>query len=184
MGASAPPGMAIHCSQSVLSGPWDTLIVPTSTYFSTPAIRKGRISADVIVHGPAHLFRSSWLAGARDFLREPWAPEELFLRLRGARPSSILWEMSGRPCRLDGRYLTSDSDARIRLSTAEAGVLRVLVQRRGLPVSRAILAWESQCAEGRVVDTLVGRIRAKLARIIGLDTATILSVRGVGYRLP
>jgi DNA-binding response OmpR family regulator len=70
------------------------------------------------------------------------------------------------------------------LSAAEAGILRLLVQRQGTPVSRAVLGWGATCAEGRVVDTLVGRIRAKIRTLTRSEANPVVAVRGLGYRLP
>lgn len=134
------------------------------------------------MYGPAHLFRGAWLAGVNDYLKEPWSPDELFLRLRGPAPAWLEWQASGMACRMEGLQLVRGAEG-VTLSGSEAAVLRVLVQRRGTPVSRAILGWVAGCSEGRVIDTLVARLRKKL-EAVGADDHGLVAVRGLGYRLP
>jgi DNA-binding response OmpR family regulator len=156
--------------------------VPAAHYFAEATLRRGPESVNVFVYGPPHLFRVAWLAGARDYLRDPWTVEELYLRLRGPCPPSVEWALQGRTFRLEGRYLAESEGGKARLSQAEAELLRLLVQRRGTAVSRAVLGWCAACSEGRVVDTLVGRVRRKLS-LLGAQES-VISVRGLGYRLP
>lgn len=158
------------------------MVVPAAAFFSTPELRRGAASFDVLVHGPAHLFRPAWLAGARDYLRAPWSADELFLRLRGPSPSWMEWDASGQVCRMEGSRLSRGTEV-VTLSGSEVALLRILVQRRGTPVSRAILGWVAGCSEGRVIDTLVGRIRKKLQKL-GAGDQGLVAVRGLGYRLP
>ena len=156
-------------------------MVPAALFFSTPTLRQ-TAAFPVLVYGPDYLFRSAWLSGAWDYLREPWTSEELFLRLRGCAPSVVQWTVAGRICRLEGRKLVAE-DSGVRLSAAEAELLRLLALRRGSVVSRTVLAWAAGCLEGRVVDTLIGRLRTKMERL-GLPRDLIASARGLGYRLP
>ncbi len=84
------------------------------------------------MYGPAHLLRKAWLSGARDYLKEPWHPDELFLRVRGPMPSSIKWDWGNGTLHLQGTRLRSKADSpMVRLTRAEADLLRVLVQRAG-----------------------------------------------------
>ena len=130
------------------------------------------------------LFRASWLSGAQEYLREPWLPDELFLRLRGPRPAFVEWTWRDRWLRLEGCSLTTDGGLRVKLSPTEAELLRILVQRRGTAVSRGILGWAASCSSGRVVDTLIARLRRKLQDLIGVEDDPVPGVRGLGYRLP
>jgi len=121
------------------------------------------------------------LAGVSDYLREPWTPDELFLRLTGPRLNNVVWTSGGQTLTLEGQSLEVDGGRTQRLTAAEAELLRLLVQRRGLAVSRAVLGWGAHCSPGRGVDTLMGRLRIKLRQ---LNTEGPVSVRGLGYRLP
>lgn len=159
------------------------MVVPAALFFSSPAMRKGPQASNILVYGPAHLFRSAWLAGARDYLRDPWTVEELYLRLRGPAPSFVGWSSGSQSFHLEGRRLAAESGVAVQLSSAEAALLRILVQRRGSPVSRATMAWAAGCSEGRVIDTLIGRLRQKF-RLLGMGPDPLISVRGLGYRLP
>ena len=137
----------------------------------------------VLVYGPAYLMRAVWLSGAVDYLKEPWDPEELFLRLRGPRTPAVVWAVRHQELRLEGAALTVDGRD-VELSGAEAELLRLLVKRRGTPVPRRILAWVAGCNESRVVDTLVARIRKKIRHALGTPGRYIVAVRGVGYSFP
>lgn len=127
--------------------------------------------------------RAAWLAGATDYLKEPWAPEELFLRLRGPRAAVVNWSYRRKTLTLEGTEIRADGTV-VTLTTAESEVLRILVERRGSAVPRRVLAWAAGCSEGRVVDTLVGRIRAKLRQATQAPGRHIAAVRGVGYQFP
>ena len=171
------------CAPSFFPGPWDAVVVPVSAFFSTPLLRQGK-GMDLIVYGPAHLLRKSWLSGVRDYLKEPWLPDELFLRLRGPLPTSLKWSWGERLLSLNAMTVAADTGFQIKLSRTEADILRLLVQRQGVTVSRNVLSWAAECSSGRVVDTLVARLRRKLQSVTGLQDDPIPSVRGLGYRLP
>jgi len=161
------------------------VILPASEFFSTAQLRKNPPALDLVVYGPAHLFRKAWLSGVRDYLRDPWLPEELFLRVRGPLPSSLKWDWGEYNLSLRGTKLIEDSSSKeIRLSRAEADLLRVLAQRQGQAVSRNLLAWAAQCSEGRVIDTLMARLRKKIQAISSVEDDPVPSIRGFGYRLP
>jgi len=171
----------VTCAPSFFPGDWDAIVVPASHFFSDPALRH---TVNFVVYGPAHLFRVAWLAGALDYLKEPWQPEELFLRLRGPRPPFLEWPWMGRMFRLEGILLSLEGGPVAKLTPTEAELLRILVQRRGTAVSREILGWAASCSQGRVVDTLMVRLRHKIQTLTGVESDPIPGVRGLGYRLP
>lgn len=156
-------------------------MVPVTHFFAIPNLRKRMC---LVVYGPQYLFRSAWIAGAQEYLKEPWEPEELFLRLEGPRPPFVEWKTQGCTLRLEELTVTREGGPKVALSSAEAEFLRVLVQRRGVAVSRPVLGWAASCSSGRVVDTLVARLRRKIQELLGCDEDPIPSVRGLGYRLP
>ncbi len=142
-------------------------------------------STDFLVYGPPHLFRKSWLSGAKDYLRDPWQPDELFLRMRGPLPVSSKWYWGECRLLLDGMTIRTDPGCvSVHLSRTESDLLRILVQRQGQVVSRSVLSWAAHCSEGRVVDTLMARLRGKLQRVAERNDDPVPSVRGLGYRLP
>lgn len=155
------------------------MAAPASLYFSTPELKRHPAA---LVYGPPHLLRAAWLAGVLDYLKEPWEPEELFLRLRGPRAAAVSWTFQGRELRLEGHAISTAAQT-VRLSITEAELLRLLVKRRGTAVPRHVLAWAAGCSERRVVDTLMARLRRKLAALEE-PGARIVAVRGVGYTFP
>lgn len=159
------------------------MVLPAEQFFVLKQLRTGPEAVDQLPYGPAHLFRAVWLSGALDYLRDPWQPDELFLRLKGPRPPRLSWEVGDGTLNLEGCRLSGTTSA-VRLTPVEAELLRILVQRRGVAVSRAVLAWGAACSEGRAVDTLMGRLRIKLQEVSFPGAPVPEAVRGVGYRLP
>ena len=126
--------------------------------------------------------------GADDYLAKPFQPQELLLRIE-----AILRRVAARPtaagklvlgaCSFDpGRGELSRDGAPVRLTEAEAGLLRRLAESPYVPVDRMELARETADVSGRAVDVQVTRLRRKIED----DPKTpryLQTVRGVGYML-
>jgi len=127
--------------------------------------------------------------GADDYLVKPFAFDELLARLRALarRPADV------RPSCIEAGGLVLDpaartvrrADAPIALTPREFALLEALMERPGEAVSRFDLlerVWdEAYEHRSNVIDVYVGYLRDKIDRPFG--TATIETVRGVGYRL-
>jgi DNA-binding response OmpR family regulator len=124
-------------------------------------------------------------AGAEDYLAKPFSLDELLARVRArlrtaaGRPSLSL--AAGR-LRLDLIRREADSGAGpVPLAEREFLLLRELMQQPGRIVSKQRLlsaVWDYHFDPGsNVVDVYVSRLRAKLG------AATIVTVRGEGYRI-
>jgi two-component system phosphate regulon response regulator OmpR len=126
--------------------------------------------------------------GADDYLPKPFEPEELLLRieaiLRRARAPATgarLLSLGRFSFDLARGELLHD-EAPVRLTEAEARLLRRLAANAHAPVDRMDLARETADASGRAVDVQVTRLRRK----IEADPKApryLQTVRGVGYML-
>jgi len=129
--------------------------------------------------------------GADDYLAKPFDIEELMARADGlVRRGSP--ELAGCGDRLECGALSMDLKARqvqaggenVQLSRMEYELLRVLLERTNIPVTRDFLleaVWKtsSNSASHKVVDVTVMNLRKKL----GALGDRIASVRGLGYKL-
>jgi len=143
-------------------------------------------------------------SGADDYLPKPFEPRELLLRiaaiLRRVVEPAIVTETVEPPktlslglCRYDmARGELWRDEAPVRLTTAEAAMMRILSRQPGEPVSRTALLGESAAeripgedqggAQERAVDVQVTRLRRK----IEADPKApryLQTVRGAGYML-
>jgi two-component system phosphate regulon response regulator OmpR len=115
--------------------------------------------------------------GADDYLSKPFEAKELLLRIE-----AILRRAQARPQFDPERGELTRDGALVRLTEAEAGLLRRLAASPFAPVDRMDLARETADASGRAVDVQVTRLRRKIED----DPKTpryLQTVRGVGYML-
>jgi len=126
--------------------------------------------------------------GADDYLAKPFEPQELLLRieavLRRAGPKAETPRyVSLGQCTFDlERAELSRGDTPVRLTEAEAELLKTLALNANVAIDRYDLASDGAEAGGRAVDVQVTRLRRK----IEADPKTpryLQTVRGVGYLL-
>jgi DNA-binding response OmpR family regulator len=164
------------------AGEADLWVVPAALAADAVAAARG---VPVIAHGqPGHL-RAAFLAGAADYLREPWTPGELLERAVSALGRTAVISLGG--VRLEGTRLIGPLGS-TELTGHQAAALRLLASRPGTPVDRAALAWavsgRPHAPESRSVDMQVSALRAKLARVVPSGGGpAIRAVRGRGYLL-
>lgn len=127
--------------------------------------------------------------GADDYMPKPFEPEELALRINAIlRRSASRRVQAAGEARFGaytfnvGRGELTKEGRPVRLTEAEATLLKVLAARAGEPISREELARRTSAGLERSVDVQVTRLRRKIEEDprapIYLQT-----VRGVGYRL-
>jgi two-component system phosphate regulon response regulator OmpR len=126
--------------------------------------------------------------GADDYVPKPFEPEELALRVnailrrtrsRGEAPEDVTFgpftfNVARSELTREGRI--------IRLTEAEAALLKLLAARAGEPISREELARRTSAGMERSVDVQVTRLRRKI-EIDAKEPVFLQTVRGIGYRL-
>ena len=126
--------------------------------------------------------------GADDYLAKPFEPQELVLRIgailrRTGAQSAVSKRLSLGRCLFDAERgeLFRDQEP-VRLTEAEAQLLKRLARAPNAPVERHMLGSGQGDAAGRAVDIQVTRLRRKI-EVDPKAPRYLQTVRGVGYML-
>jgi DNA-binding response OmpR family regulator len=189
------PDYRVACTAEPAGRDYDALVLPSTMIEMAERLASRAVPVPpasswipVIAYGASYDMRRAFLAGCFDYIKDPWGPEELVLRL------DRLFRVTHRPeawrgLSLNGCVLSSDKGQE-ELSFVEAAILKTLLAHRGEVVPRDALFYTiwGRLPENasRAVDVHISSLRKK---ILGLcaDNVTgmsvITSVRRVGYMI-
>lgn len=131
--------------------------------------------------------------GALDFIPKPVDGRELILKLKrfadllahGQGRKTVEWRKYGIQFSFIELSIYSESGHRVGLTGSEARLLRALFEQDGKWIDRdmllKVIANRPTSTDNRTVDTIISRLRKKLAE--SGCTGTIRSIRNVGYLL-
>lgn len=141
--------------------------------------------APVIACGPQAGLRGAFLAGCEDYLREPWAPDELAHRASAALGrEKERWRFPWGSMSIEAGRLVTPSGSAV-LTHHEEHILRMLLRNRGSVVSRAALGYAAAgrpgSAASRAPDMHVATLRRKIRSATPAAGHLIESVKGQGY---
>jgi two-component SAPR family response regulator len=172
----------IEYSEKPLENSQDIYIIPATEIPNLPVnIIRINKRLPVIAYGSRFYLEKAFYAGCMDYLKEPWDPEELFLRL-----GRIINEIDERCSNIISEIKEKALDMGIEFSYHEEKILKILLKNKEEAVSRdaliALLSNKNLSFDTtRTVDMHISKIRKKLKQLkINED---ILSVRGTGYKI-
>lgn len=141
----------------------------------------------VVAYGDRRFLRLAFMAGCDDYLKDPWTPEEMHLRVQRLVQANV-FPVGTAWVTFSPAVLTC-SAARREIGFQEYAILRALANNRDRAVPRDVLyyaIWGETGRDSRVVDMHISSLRRKLRSVLpeGAPPAgPIRTVRGVGYML-
>jgi two-component system, OmpR family, response regulator len=127
--------------------------------------------------------------GADDYLPKPYDPRELEARIHSVLRRYTHKESTHQETNFLSDFYINEAalsilykDKDLNLTNAEFGILKLLVQKQGMVVSREDIIHNvsviNEDSSNKSIDVMVGRIRNKIG-----NKKLIESIRGIGYKL-
>ncbi|MCA0432728.1 MAG: response regulator transcription factor [Proteobacteria bacterium] len=127
-------------------------------------------------------------AGSDDYLGKPFEPEELLLRVRNLLRRLESRQQGSMNVRFGEFIFVADTGElsrggeRIRLTSREKDMLKLLAHQAGKPVTRGALSASGLVESARAVDVQINRLRQKIESDPS-NPVHLQTVRGEGYTL-
>ncbi len=121
----------------------------------------------VVAYGERGFLRLAFMAGCDDFLKDPWTPEEMHLRVQRLVQTNV-FPVGTAWVAFSPAVLTCNTTRR-DISFQEYAILRVLANNRDRAVPRDVLyyaIWGETGGSSRVVDMHISSLRRKLGSVL------------------
>ena len=184
MYGDSPDGHDAVASIDLHHGPGDILVLPVHwmyRLFESVDVE----GTPVIAYGRSTFISEAFVLGCCDYLREPWEPDELWIRtsrqifeVKVGYPWGTLNVMRDRIMGPDGEK---------PLSYPEYRIMAMLAHHRGAVVTRQALyyaLWGRDATDSRVVDMHVSHLGRKLQGVVPAGNGELIeTIHGRGYCL-
>jgi two-component system, OmpR family, response regulator SaeR len=155
----------------------DVLVIPAE--HCNPVYNEKHI---VIAYGADLYLKPAFLAGCRDFIKEPWMPEELYFRVL-AHTKDYFGTFRWMDIHFFPFYMQYNNKV-LPLSNREYTIMYILVKNKSRIVSRSeisLAVWDQYKTHSRAIDMHISSLRKKLHKIDSRRRFFIETIHGKGY---
>ncbi|HUX11525.1 MAG TPA: response regulator transcription factor [Spirochaetia bacterium] len=177
-------GQDVIGSIDIHQGPGDILVLPVRwiyRLFENVDIE----GTPIIAYGSPSFISEAFVLGCCDYLREPWEPDELWIRASRQIFDAKIGYPWGTLNVLRDRVVGPNGEK--PLSYPEYRIMAMLARHRGAVVTRQALyyaLWGRDATDSRVVDMHVSHLRRKLHEVVPPGNGELIeTIHGQGYCL-
>lgn len=180
--------ISIRCNPIFFSDTWDVAVLPVENFILLKNTRRHTYRGLWLPYGPGYMLKNAWSRNILDYLKEPWDFDEMILRVTRNFTPQVSWYWENRKFILADELIIFNG-TEMPLSPSECLILRALIQRQGLVVSRILLERELWGEEiknhSRFLDITISALRKKIKHLVpDVVGNPILTVHKTGYTLP
>lgn len=164
---------------------FDYFVLPAKKYSENGYLigEKQTLNVSIIGYGSQSLLKHAFLAGCKDYLKDPWTPEELFFRVTNNNKTTTFQFFQWNRLKFHPFFCT-DSIKTVRFSKTEYIILYSLIKHRGEIVSKSTLSTiigKNYTASSRAIEMHISSIRKKIGAIDTINASNIETIHGEGY---